>query len=700
MRFIALFCMLVSPLLSHASTVNTPNYHAIVVGVSEYPNLPDGLDLSGPKYDALRVQSMLLQQGVAEANIQLLADGVPSAVLPTKANILKAFAQLESNLKPGDFAYLHFSGHGSQQPSVLTGATKNSDSVDGLDEIFLPRDTGAWSKNIGTVENSLSDNEVDILVTRLRNIGANVWIIFDSCHSGTMTRSVTGKEIRSRSIEPKVLGISSDNNTISKGSLGTPPEKGNRIAPSSLTPVALSENAGALMSFGAAQSNEEAPEMSLPSGEGEAPQGLFTFVMTSIISQNPNISYRQLAQSILASYNSLPWHRTTPLFEGGQSLDQPIFHKTEEVTTVYAVTTKKGHHFIQGGQLNGLEVGAVVDIYADISAKNRVATLEIIQADMTTSEGRLVEGDIDTRYSYAELASPAFPKPLTVKWQVLPDANWVDAAVTLIEKSELLDRTVKWVETDQPADISLYAGRDTLYFFTLENEKLPCQLQSNSGVCDVDERETYLSKPLDEGELNRYEVLNNGLSRMVRSRNLKRLSASLTGRSPIVSEVFLNEQPQSLDQVVKATDGDDLYVSFVNRGRAPIDLTVMFIDSGMGIYQVFPEPGYSGRLFAGEAAEFEGNVSKSTTGEEQFVVIAIPTNRQAPQVSLSHLQQEPMQSSKFFDSQSFSVKARGSASVEDLFAQSLGDTPQTRAFEKKGKSVGKASINVIRLRTD
>lgn len=704
MRFTILLCLLIFPLIPHATT-----YHAIVVGVSEYPNLPEDYNLIGPKFDALRVQSMLQQQGVSESNIQLLADGVPSALLPTKANILKAFAKLESDLESGDFAYLHFSGHGSQQPasSHLANGDKNSDSIDGLDEIFLPRDIGAWSNSVGNVENSLTDNEVDVLVTRLRNTGANVWIIFDSCHSGTMTRSLTGKQVRSRSVEFDNLKLDS-NKMSSKGASNSNQSDSDEPQLSLLSPVKLNENAGALMSFGAAQSNEEAPEMDLPNGNGEDPQGLFTYVMTSLISQNPAISYRQLAQGILTTYNSLPWYRATPLFEGGASLDQPIFHRTEEISSAYSVVSKKGRHLIQGGQLNGLEVGAIVDVFSDISKKDYIGKLEIIQADMTSSEGRLVEGTIESKYSYAELSSPAYPEPLKVKWQVNPSLSWTKASEKLIQDSELLQRTIKWVEGDQAADISLYVGKEALYFFTLENESLPCQLLEKEAGCEkkssknLSMEETYLSMSLGDNKLAVYDILNNGLSRMVRSQNLKRLSANLTGRSPIFSEVYLNDEPRTLDQVVTASDGDELYVSFVNRGKSPVDLTVMFIDSGMGIYQVFPEPGYSGRLMAGEAAEFEGNVSKSTMGEEQFIVIAVPTNRQSPQVTLSHLQQEPMESRSFYEVNQRDVATRGAGAndIETLFAQSLGDSPQTRAFKKKSKPEKKASISVIRLKTE
>lgn len=680
-------------LLICSQYVSAKTYHALVVGVSEYPNLDPNLSLQGPKFDAIRVQSMLLQQGVAEHNIHLLADGVDGAKLPTMPNILEAFSSLEQSVSKGDFVYLHFSGHGSQQPT--TNSEDTSDSIDGLDEIFLPRDVQQWSKSLGAVPNSLSDDQVKVLTTRLRNKGANVWVIFDSCHSGTMTRSLTGQEFRSRNIDLGVL----KNTGIAKSAPLDQTDKAIAI----LKPVELKQDAGALISFGAAQSNEEAPEMTLPNGEQSSPQGLFTYTMTSLISQDPNISYRQLAQGILSVYNSLPWYRTTPLFEGGTQLDKPIFHRDGDVVIRYSVSKKKGNYFIQGGQLNGLEAGAVLEVFSDVSSAAPIALLEIMSSELTTSEGRLQTGEITNKRSYAQLISPAYPESIKFKWQRPPSEIWKKALDSLFADNKLVQRTVEWVNTDQSADISLYVADESLYLFTLSNEVLPCEVMADSKKpCnDGDSAETYFSLSLntESGDIEPYQVLNNGLSRMVRSHNLKRLSATMTGSSNVLSEVYLNDSPLELDKIIKAKDGDDLYVSFANQGRKPVDLTVMFIDSGLGITQVFPEPGYSGRLFAGESTEFEGTISsEGTTGEEQFVIIAVPANRDSPQMSLSHLQQEPLESRSFFTSTT--NKSRGEGGYEDIFAQALGDLPQNRAFKKREKSAGRATISVIRLQTE
>ena len=120
--------------------------HALLVAVSQYPNLDKDLWLSGPKNDAKLVRNFLLANRLVkfdESNVITLADGVDDADLPTLANIRQAVIDLEKNLQSGDFVYLHFSGHGSQAPAL-----KPDQELDGLDELFLPADTGAWNKSV------------------------------------------------------------------------------------------------------------------------------------------------------------------------------------------------------------------------------------------------------------------------------------------------------------------------------------------------------------------------------------------------------------------------------------------------------------------------------------------------------------------------------------------------------------------------
>ena len=139
----------------------------------------------------------------------MLADGVEGADEPTLAGIRAAFENLRQKIAPGDFVYLHFSGHGSQAP-----ARHPEQELDGLDELFLPADIGPWNDSVGEVTNALVDDEIGTLINGLRKRGASVWAVFDSCHSGTVTRGL-GKqhpldEEVSHKLDPAMLGLSDE----------------------------------------------------------------------------------------------------------------------------------------------------------------------------------------------------------------------------------------------------------------------------------------------------------------------------------------------------------------------------------------------------------------------------------------------------------------------------------------------------------
>ena len=143
--------------LSALPALARENY-ALLIGASQYRNLDERYWLKGPANDVALVQTWLTTASPVPFppdHVTVLADGVDGAGEPTLDAIRKAFAALVAEVSPGDFVYLHFSGHGTQAPAQDPEA-----ELDGLDELFLPIDIGPWSDEVGSVQNALIDDEI------------------------------------------------------------------------------------------------------------------------------------------------------------------------------------------------------------------------------------------------------------------------------------------------------------------------------------------------------------------------------------------------------------------------------------------------------------------------------------------------------------------------------------------------------------
>ncbi len=180
--------------------------YALIVAASDYPNLPEKNWLKGPKNDEQLVRDYLLNNAPVKfqpQNVVALGSG-EGLQLGTHQAILDSLARLASEAKAGDFIYLHFSGHGSTQPAL-----NDTTEADGKDEVFLSADTEmAPQDNPSFFPNVLTDDEMSGALKAIRKTGAFVWLVFDSCHSGSMTRGAPDDpDTRDREIKPSDLGI-------------------------------------------------------------------------------------------------------------------------------------------------------------------------------------------------------------------------------------------------------------------------------------------------------------------------------------------------------------------------------------------------------------------------------------------------------------------------------------------------------------
>jgi len=159
---------------SIATNAQASKKRALLIGIN-YTN-QEG-ELRGCHNDALEIQAVL-QGDFGVEEIKLLIDGKDSKKfeLPTAANIRAGLKWLLDGAQSGDHLFLHYSGHGSQVPD------EDNDEEDGKDEILVPLDMD-WNNP----KSFISDDELRSGFFEKVPKGVDLTVVFDCCHSGTMS---------------------------------------------------------------------------------------------------------------------------------------------------------------------------------------------------------------------------------------------------------------------------------------------------------------------------------------------------------------------------------------------------------------------------------------------------------------------------------------------------------------------------------
>ncbi len=183
-----------APLPLPATDKSSNRRHALLVGCTRYDCLPPALsNLEGPGNDVVLLRKVLQERfHFPEENITVLSESAGDDNRPTLAHIRREFDRLLHRIRSGDQVVILLSGHGSQQPDQPP-----LDEADGLDELFLPADARPPRDGEEVWSNVLADDELGERTQQLIDRGVHVWLIADSCHSGTLLRG--GGEVGARS---------------------------------------------------------------------------------------------------------------------------------------------------------------------------------------------------------------------------------------------------------------------------------------------------------------------------------------------------------------------------------------------------------------------------------------------------------------------------------------------------------------------
>lgn len=656
--------------ISLGAAAQSPNYKALLIGVSEYPSLPKPWQLNGPRNDVERLRGVLVQRGVAPSAITVLADGVSGAQLPTRSNILAQLSELARGAKAGDYIVITFGGHGSQVP-VPAGHAMVADEPDGLFEVFLPRDAQGWASSTqvpeGEARNVLYDHEIRAQIDRIAASGAFVWVIFDACHSATMVRSSGSDDgVRLRQIPPEGLGIPQ---TVIDRAVARASAPRQSARPGPATP----SKPGRAVYFYAAQTTEATPEMPLPAGQQpNRIHGLFTHFLAQTLEGGGGMTYRQLYQQVLARYGSTSQARSTPIAAGTQ-LDTPVLGQTAPRLRQWSLLGN-GRLAAQAGALTDLRVGSIVAILpsavaADAQAlgyaRVKAVTLGESELEPIEHEGKgarpireLAAGAV------ARLVRPAPPLEYTVSVDLsrCGDKCLFDPTIALLKRASAPQANdqpqlpIRWVGPGQAADVALVAvdrrlwllppamAGDPLCTEKTGADRTSCEAELERGVAAV----VAGTGATPQGTA---ETLQGMLRAAAKAQNILRI-ASLSGQAGFAQQITTELQvlrngrrltavewaqgcvntdprktvgrlPMAGPSSLCLRGQDQVQLEVRNKGNRPFDLTALYIDSRFGVTPMFPGAGSVNRIEAGASVPVPLEITDDVIGIERLVVIAV-----------------------------------------------------------------------------
>ncbi len=633
---------------------------ALLVGVADYDR--PGLSLSGPGNDVALMRNVLQQLGFDPSNIATLASDADPARRPTRANVLGALDRLAAESGPGDLVYLHLSGHGSQEPAGA-GSSKLRDV-----QVFLPQDVGEWNDAEQVISNGIPDWQFAEAITRIRNGGARVWAVFDTCHAGTMgRRSLAPPGERVRAVQPSSLGVP----------LGAP---GRPLPPQ----VPLKLGAGDMVAFYAVQPDELASEREVGGLTPPRIYGVFTWRLAQALLASPGASFRQLSQRLLAEYGAMNEMRT-PLFEG--PLDQNLQSAQPAALRQWPLgRNDDGDLQIPAGALNGLKRGTRLLVLPDPAADAPAALGWVTVREVGAVQAVVDPAAVDGRAAFNPLALPprAFARVLEEEpafdlTVAPPEANGVvgqadaikvtggqgngperrlrDAAARLRDSRAGVAR-VRWAARGEAAEARLLIADGRLWLLPADDRPATLvrgawpSLGAEGADAELDGGiAAMLSKAARaHGLLRAMAILAEPPSRDADAPQLGIKMVVQPAGEP--SSTKCRDAPAgtsaALDPSVipKLRHCDRLRADLTNGGDRPVDVTVLYMDATYGIQAMFPQNGQTNRIEPGRSLPLfirvralEQDGSASTTGRERLLIIAVPARPGAERADFTWLAQ-------------------------------------------------------------
>ena len=669
-----------------AQPVTAIDKHALIVGVTTYPNLAERFQLRGPAHDAVLLRGLITKSfGFDDKNVTELTEAAAKkggdAGLPTRKNIEDAFAELAKKVREGDHVFIAMAGHGTQAPCQPWDA----DEEDGLDEVFLPRDAGRWNAAANQIPNGITDNDLVDWLAAIRDKGARVCIVLDCCYCGAATRA-NGTETLRGVAGTDALGIPAaaiaKARKIAADRAARMPVKplwaDERQSPLKLNITKPAK--GGLVAISAALVDEPAFEREMPPRtDGNPVCGMLSFTMAQMLNEavldgKAGLTSRELVHRIHLQYQA--WGRTgpTPIVDGDLA-DAPFLGGRNVAKPPTLLLTKSDAGFsITGGLLHRVTSESVFAVLPPPGKSD--ATLGYVKATAVSAEtSKVVPVDYDGVKAVADLPAggrvklvfkgygdmrPACavdgffddkPKPVPVELRekiavecrklVLPRGR---AGMALLGGAAAAVAGEEWSAPDVPVEFVADPAKATWLVRPLDDARVvivPAAAGGEKWIAGA-------NKAFGPFALDRTlaDKLKRAFAAIAKVENLLTIALNEgegDERLKLRTSYFLRDSkdPRGMRKFtvwkafqpgqtgVTFRDDDRVVIEVENVGKEDVDVTLLYVDSAKAITCLFPQRKNheENRVQAAATAPLRIGImfDDTTIGPENLLAIAVPS---------------------------------------------------------------------------
>ncbi|MGD8278718.1 MAG: caspase family protein [Gemmatimonadota bacterium] len=360
-----------------------PTRRALLIGIDKYKKFPENFgQLDGCVADVELMRALLEGRfGFPAENITILRNGTA-----TRKRILSALDRFVKQTEEDDIVVIHYAGHGS----LMTD--REGDEPSGLDSTIVPVDSAGWS-GASEDQRDITDDEIHLRLLALGEKTPYTTLIFDCCHSGTISRDGFGGKTRSippdrrpaHELPPSPIPEAVRQRMREGGS------RGGGKGRSGWLPLE-----GRYVLIAACRDDEVANEYQPPEGNGKVVHGALTYFLGQELSNAPaGATYREVFERAASRVNAA-YRKQNPQMEG--EADREVFGVRDiEPHPFVAVAGKRGSLIALGaGAAQGVTVGSKYDVHAegtrDPAAGKPIGSLTVTRVGGLNASARVDSG--------------------------------------------------------------------------------------------------------------------------------------------------------------------------------------------------------------------------------------------------------------------------------------------------------------------